>query len=93
VQIDFSRPGKPTDNSFVESFNGSLRDECLNVNWFESIEEAKARIEDWRRDYNETRPHQALGEQTPEPPRVYRRLHSLRGWSHGTQEQVFPGGS
>jgi putative transposase len=65
VQIDFSRPGKPTDNAFVESFNGSLRDECLNVHWFESMEEAKVRIEEWRRDYNETRPHQALGEQTP----------------------------
>jgi len=65
VQIDFSRPPKPTDNSFVESFNGSLRDECLNVHWFESIEEAKERIEDWRRDYNESRPHQALGDQTP----------------------------
>jgi putative transposase len=65
VQIDFSRPGKPTDNSFVESFNGSLRDECLNVHWFESIEEAKVRIEDWRRDYNESRPHQGLREQTP----------------------------
>jgi putative transposase len=65
VQIDFSRPGKPTDNCFVETFNGSLRDECLNVHWFESMEEAKRQIEDWRRDYNETRPHQSLGEQTP----------------------------
>jgi putative transposase len=65
VQIDFSRPGKPTDNSFIESFNGSLRDECLNVNWFESIEEAKAKIEAWRVDYNESRPHQGLREQTP----------------------------
>lgn len=65
VQIDFSRPGKPTDNAFVESFNGSLRDECLNANWFESIEEAKAKIEAWRVDYNESRPHQALQERTP----------------------------
>jgi putative transposase len=65
VQIDFSRPGKPTDNSFVESFNGSLRDECLNVHWFESLEDAKEKIEDWRRDYNESRPHQALKELTP----------------------------
>lgn len=65
VQIDFSRPGKPTDNCFVETFNGSLRDECLNVHWFESLDDAKRQIEDWRRDYNETRPHQALGEQTP----------------------------
>ena len=61
VQIDFSRPGKPTDNCFVETFNGSLRDECLNVHWFESLDEAKAKIEAWRSDYNESRPHQALG--------------------------------
>ncbi len=65
VRIEFSRPGKPTDNCFIETFNGSLRDECLNVHWFETLEEAKARIEAWRRDYNESRPHQALREQTP----------------------------
>ena len=65
VRIDFSRPGKPTDNCFIESFNGSLRDECLNVHWFESMEEARAKIEAWRIDYNESRPHQALQEETP----------------------------
>ncbi len=65
VRIDFSRPGKPTDNCFIETFNGSLRDECLNVHWFETLEEAKVRIEVWRRDYNESRPHQALRDQTP----------------------------
>jgi putative transposase len=65
VRIDFSRPGKPTDNCFIETFNGSLRDECLNVHWFETLEEAKVRIEAWRRDYNESRPHQALRDQTP----------------------------
>jgi len=65
VRIDFSRPGKPTDNCFVETFNGSLRDECLNVHWFETLEEAKAKIEQWRQDYNETRPHQALNELAP----------------------------
>lgn len=61
TRIDFSRPGKPTDNAFVESFNGSLRDECLNVHWFESIEHAKKEIERWRVDYNESRPYMALG--------------------------------
>ena len=66
VRIDFSRPGKPTDNAYVESFNGRLRDECLNTHWFESINEAKQQIEAWRRDYNESRPHMALGERTPE---------------------------
>jgi putative transposase len=65
VQIDFSRPGKPTDNCFIETFNESLRDECLNVHWFESLEEASAKIEAWRVDYNESRPHQALNELTP----------------------------
>ena len=65
VQLDFSRPGKPTDNGFVESFNGSLRDECLNVHWFESLDEANAIIEAWAVDYNESRPHTALEGQAP----------------------------
>jgi putative transposase len=65
VQIDFSRPEKPTDNCFIESFNGRLRDECLNANWFNSIDDATATIEAWRRDYNESRPHQSLNELTP----------------------------
>jgi putative transposase len=65
VRIDFSRPGTPTDNPFVESFNGSLRDECLNAHWFESLEEAAATTEAWRQDYNETRPHQSLKDLTP----------------------------
>lgn len=65
VQIDFSRPGKPTDNSFVETFNGSLRDECLNVHWFETMEDAKRSIEAWRQDYNESRPHMALEGRSP----------------------------
>jgi putative transposase len=63
--IDFNRPGKPTDNCFVETFNGSLRDECLNVHWFETIDEARAKIEAWRIEYNESRPHQALKDLTP----------------------------
>ena len=65
VQIDFSRPGKPTDNAHVESFNATFRRECLNVHWFESLPEAQARIEVWRREYNESRPHRALHDQTP----------------------------
>lgn len=65
VRIDFSRPGKPTDNCFVETFNGSLRDECLNVHWFETLQEARERIEAWREDYTVSRPHQALKEMTP----------------------------
>jgi putative transposase len=65
VQIDFSRPGKPTDNAHVESFNATLRRECLNVHWFESLPEAQVRIEAWRREYNESRPHRALQDRTP----------------------------
>ena len=65
VQLDFTRPGKPTDNGLCESFNGRLRDECLNVNEFESIDHARHKIEAWRVDYNEQRPHGALGHLTP----------------------------
>jgi putative transposase len=65
VRIDFSRPGKPTDNAFVESFNGTLRAECLDVHWFASLAEARHLIEAWRREYNESRPHRSLGEMTP----------------------------
>jgi putative transposase len=61
VTLDFSRPVKPTDNAFVESFNGRLRDECLNTHWFLSLEDARAKIDAWRRDYNESRPHTSLG--------------------------------
>jgi putative transposase len=66
VTLDFSRPGKPTDNAFVESFNGRLRDECLDTHWFLSLEDARAKIEAWRRDYNAFRPHTALGHLTPQ---------------------------
>jgi len=65
VTLDFSRPGKPTDNAFVESFNGRLRGECPNAHWFLSIAYARAKIEAWRRDYNESRPHTSLGWMTP----------------------------
>ncbi|KVE30699.1 integrase [Burkholderia sp. TSV86] len=65
VEIAFSRSGKPTDNAFVESFNGTLRDECLNAHWFTSLTDAKEQIEQWRVEYNESRPHRALGEMSP----------------------------
>jgi putative transposase len=65
VELAFSRPGKPTDNANVESFNGRLRQECLNANWFLSLDDAKGKIEAWRKDYNESRPHSALNWQTP----------------------------
>ena len=65
VQLDFSRPGKPTDNALIESFNGRLRQECLNQHWFLSLEDAQEKIETWRREYNRERPHSALENRTP----------------------------
>ncbi len=65
AKIDYSRPDKPTDNCHIETFNGSFRDERLNLHWFETLGEAKAIIEVWRRDYNESRPHSALKELAP----------------------------
>jgi len=65
VTLDFSRPSKPVDNAFIESFNGSFRDECLSVNWFLSMEDAREKIESWRRDYNEWRPHGSFDNLTP----------------------------
>ena len=60
VELDFSRPGTPTDNAKVESFNGRFRQECLNEHWFLSLDDARSKIADWRRYYNESRPHSAL---------------------------------
>jgi putative transposase len=65
VRLLLIQPGKPTQNAYIESFNGKFRDECLNENWFVSLEHAKATITAWRRDYNEVRPHSALGNNTP----------------------------
>lgn len=65
VKLDFTRPGKPTDNGHIESFNGRLRDECLNVMQFTSLDDAQAKIEAWRIDYNAHRPHSSLGNLTP----------------------------
>jgi putative transposase len=65
VQLHFSRPGKPVDNAFIESFNGRLRDECLNTNWFYGLEHAREIVNGWLVDYNERRPHSSLGGLTP----------------------------
>jgi len=61
VRLHFIRPGKPVDNAFIESFNGRLRDECLNAHWFREIDDAEAEVTDWWEDYNTERPHSALG--------------------------------
>jgi putative transposase len=65
VEIDFSRPGKPTDNAHIEAFNARLRAECLNASWFLSIADARQRLEAWRREHNDERPHGPLRNLTP----------------------------
>jgi len=76
VQLDFTRPGKPTDNRYIESFNGKLRDECLNVTQFADITHAQQVVAAWRIDYNEARPHGALGQLTPKELQAARSLHA-----------------
>jgi putative transposase len=65
VQLQFIRPGKPVENAYIESFNGRLRDECLNQHWFRTLQDAKRIIQEWRLDYNVNRPHSGLGKLTP----------------------------
>jgi hypothetical protein len=91
VELDFSRPGKPTDNAFIEAFNGRLRAECLNTHWFLSLADAREKLEAWRRYYNEERPPRRDRQQAPdradEPRRRIRRAIGMRpgnsslGWS------------
>jgi len=64
-QLDFIRPGKTVENAYIESFNASLRKECLNAHWFQTLEETKSKIEQWRREYNEDRSHSSLKNVTP----------------------------
>lgn len=65
VTLDFSRPGKPTNNAFIEAFNGRFRAECLNAHWFLTLDDARMKMEEWRRYYNEDRPHGAIGNKRP----------------------------
>ena len=65
VILDFSRPGKPTDNAFIEAFNSKFRSECLNAHWFMSLDDARSKMEEWRRYYNEERPHSGIGQIAP----------------------------
>jgi putative transposase len=91
VTLDSSRPGKPTDNAFIEAFNSKLRSECLNTHWFLSLEDACEKLERWRRLYNEDRPHSAIRNIPPillanspgatSPPRPSEALNSSYGWS------------
>jgi putative transposase len=66
VTLDYSRSGKPTDNPYIESFNGSFRDECLNIHWFMSLEDAQEKIDHWRLEYNSYRPHSSIDDMTPD---------------------------
>ena len=65
VTPDFSRPGKPTDNSFVEAFNGKVRAECIDQNWFLSLADARVKCDAFRHEYNTQRPHCSIGNKTP----------------------------
>jgi putative transposase len=85
VQLEFIRPGKPMDNGHIESFNGRLRDECLNQNAFLSLADARDTLERWRRDYNLQRPHSALGWMTPEE---FRESNQLCNPTANTNSQV-----
>jgi putative transposase len=66
IRLDFIAPGKPVQNTYIESFNGRLRDECLNQHWFGSLAEARDSLAAWSEEYNKTRPHSSLGDVSPE---------------------------
>ena len=66
VQLNFIRPGRPVENSYIESFNGRPRDECLNVEVFFALADVRDKLERWRQDYNQVRPHSALADRSPE---------------------------
>ncbi len=84
VQLDFIDPGKPTQNGYMESFNGKFRDECLNLHWFRDLGEARRIIEEWKEEYNTIRPHSALGNQPPTvyAQRIWPREVSQNAWSY-----------
>ena len=65
MALDFSRPGKPTDNALIEALNGRFREECLNKSWFLSVDDARKKVEEWHQHYNQVRPHGSLGNLAP----------------------------
>ena len=77
IQLVHIEPGRPMQNGRVESFQGKFRDECLNVSWFRNLWEAREKVETWRREYNQVRPHSSLGYQTPESLRGGRGAASV----------------
>jgi putative transposase len=82
VKLNFTTPGKPTQNAFIESFNGKFRNECLNEHWFTTLNEARLLIEAWRQEYNQIRPHSSLGRI---PPNRFASLHQ----NHQPQPIIF----
>jgi putative transposase len=84
VKLNFIQPGKPTQNAYIESFNGKFRQECLRQRWFESMHEVRQIVEDWRRDYNHVRPHSSLEYRTPKE--VARRHQILKNESNTSHE-------
>jgi hypothetical protein len=78
VQLVFIHPGRPVENSFIESFNGRLRDEFLNVEWFASLDEARQKLAPWRDHYNHERPHSALHDRTPAAVAALHRMTKSR---------------
>lgn len=83
VRLCFIRPGRRVENGFAESFNGRLRDECLNVSWFSSLANANAKLAAWRAHYNEQRPHSALDDRTPA---AFAKLHGMRFALHSVSQ-------
>ena len=84
VKLHFIQPGKPTQNAFVESYNGKFRDACLNEHWFVTITDARRHIEVWRIHYNTIRPHSSLGNQTPA---MFRQTRQEGGGSQRSKEE------
>jgi putative transposase len=89
VKLDFSRPGKPTDNAFIESFNGRVRQECLNEHGFLSLDDAQTKLDHWKTDYNQLRPHSSLGNLTPAAFAALASGSKLRGAQLGARGQNF----
>jgi putative transposase len=85
VDLKLIAAGKPTQNAYIESFNGKFRDACLNDHYFNNLEHARALVAAWRRDYNEARPHSSLGRI---PPAAFAARHRLRAGDGANQEII-----
>ncbi len=92
IDWHYIAPGKPTQNAFIESFNGKLRDECLNETLFSSLAEAREMLEAWQEDYNSQRPHSALGNLTPKEFAEKTMMDKLATSGHQTKPKGSPGG-